>query len=108
MSRKKTMLSPEAQALLDAAPVQSTRRDTSEPFDSGGAVRRIDVVPPAAAVEPTVALATRIPRSLRLAVDDLLHELSRGGGRATLQAFVAESLELNLERYRRGGESRDR
>ena len=108
MTRRKTTLSPEAQALLDAAPVQATRKDSNEPIDNGVRIRRVGDIVPAAAVEPTVALATRIPRSLRLAVDDLLHDLSRGGGRATLQAFIEESLELNVERYRRGGESRER
>jgi hypothetical protein len=99
MSKRKPInLTPEAKALLDAAPVQS---NPPPDFDQSGPLRKSDVLSRTmVAAEPPVALATRIPQSLRMEVDDLLHVLSRGGGRATLQAFVIEALQRLLDEYR--------
>lgn len=96
MSKRKPInLTPEAKALLDAAPVQSNPPTDLDPIRKSDVLSRTMV-----AAEPTVALATRIPQSLRMEVDDLLHVLSRGGGRATLQAFVIEALQRLLDEYR--------
>jgi hypothetical protein len=83
--RKKAILTPEAQALLDEQPVQSRSMPT-----------RFMVAAP----EPTLPLATRIRVSLRREIDELLYQWGRGGGKATMQGFIDEACQRLLDHYR--------